>query len=488
MLSDPALLRTRSFVDGAWVAADDARTFAVDNPATGEVVAEVADAGGAETQRAVAAAERALPAWRAKAPAARARILMRWHDLLLAHRDDLAHLMTLEQGKTLAESRGEIAYGASFLDWFAGEARRVYGDVLPTPRSDRRLLVLRQPVGVTAAITPWNFPNAMITRKAGPALAVGCTMVLKPAAETPLSALALAELASRAGVPDGVFNVVCGLDPTPIGEVLTQSPVVRKLTFTGSTAVGKLLLSQCAQTVKRTSMELGGDAPVVVFDDADIGRAVRGAVASKYRNSGQTCISANRLLVHERVHDEFLARLTDAVAAFRVGDGRDPATTHGPLISRKAARKVSDLVATALDEGARAVIGGQPAAEDSCFFAPTILAGVTPDMSLFGTEIFGPVAPVLTFSTEDEAIAMANDTRYGLAAYVYTSDMGRAIRVGEALDYGMVGVNETGISSETIPFGGVKESGIGREGSKYGVDEYLETKYLCLGGLGAASD
>ncbi|MEM6640885.1 MAG: NAD-dependent succinate-semialdehyde dehydrogenase [Pseudomonadota bacterium] len=485
MLKDDNLLRVSSYIDGQWVDADSGDRFAVDNPADGTIVAKVADCGGDETRRAIEAAERALPDWRARSPQVRSAILKRWHALILEHRDDLAMLMTLEQGKTLAEARGEVAYGASFVEWFAEEGRRVYGDVLPTPKSDRRLLVLRQAVGVTAAITPWNFPNAMLTRKAAPALAVGCTMVLKPAAETPLSALALAELAHRAGVPAGVLNVVPGLDPAPIGEALTSSPIVRKLTFTGSTAVGKLLLRQCADTVKRASMELGGNAPVIVFDDADLDRAVRGAVASKYRNSGQVCISANRVLVHKAIHDAFVARFIEAVGGFRLGDGRDAATTHGPMVSERAVSKVDDLVRRTVAEGATAVVGGERSELGPCFYGPTVLTDVQPNMGLFREEIFGPVAPVLTFSDEAEAIRLANDTRYGLAAYVYTNHMGRAMRVGEALEYGMVGINETGISSEVIPFGGVKESGIGREGSKYGLDEYLETKYLCLGGLDA---
>ncbi|MEO1574544.1 MAG: NAD-dependent succinate-semialdehyde dehydrogenase [Pseudomonadota bacterium] len=483
MLNDSDLLRTRGFVGGQWLAADDGRAFDVLNPANGETVAQVADFGARDTERAIDAAEAALPQWRARSPQVRSRILRRWYELVLEHRDDLALLMTLEQGKPLAESRGEVAYGASFIDWFAEEGRRVYGDVLPHAKSDRRLLVLRQPVGVTAAITPWNFPNAMLTRKAAPALAVGCTMVLKPAPETPLSALALAELAARAGVPDGVLNIVPALDPVPVGEVLTGSPKVRKLTFTGSTAVGKQLLRQCADTVKRTSMELGGDAPVIVFADADLDRAARGAAAAKYRNAGQVCISANRILVHTSVHDAFVERLSDAVSRFKLGDGRERGTTVGPLITEKAAQKVDALVRQAVDEGATAAVGGAPSELGPNFYPPTVLTGVTPSMSLLGTEIFGPVAPVMTFESEDEAVAMANDTRYGLAAYLYTSNMGRAMRVSETLEYGMVGVNETGISSEVIPFGGVKESGIGREGSKYGVDEYLETKYLCLGGL-----
>jgi len=481
-LNDSTLLQTQAFIDGQWVNGDNQKTFAVTNPANGEHLADVASVGAAETRRAIDAAERAMQDWKALPAKARSELLERWHDLILENTEDLAVLMTVEQGKTLAESRGEIAYGASYIKWFAEETRRVYGDVLSL-QNDRRGIVIKQPVGVVAAITPWNFPNAMITRKVAPALAVGCAIVLKPAAETPLSALALAELATRAGLPAGLFSVVPGLDAPAIGGEMTSNPTVKKVTFTGSTPVGKLLMKQCADTVKRTSMELGGNAPVIIFDDADLDAAVAGALVSKYRNSGQTCICANRLLVQEGIYDAFVEKLAVAVSEFRLGNGSEADTTHGPVITEKAAADIHAKVKNAIAEGANVVIGGKPSELGSCFYEPTILTNVNDGMRVFREEIFGPVAPVFRFSTEQEAIAMANDTEFGLAAYLFTENMGRIWRVSEAIDYGMVGVNETAISSEVIPFGGVKESGQGREGSRYGLDDYLETKYICIGGL-----
>ncbi len=482
-LNDPGLLKTQAYIDGNWTDGFEGKTFAVTNPANGEHLADVADLGAAETRQAIEAAARAMQEWRALSAAGRSAVLEKWYALLLEHQEDLAILMTAEQGKPMFESRGEVAYGASYLKWFAEEGKRVYGDIIPTPQTDRRGIAIKQPVGVVAAITPWNFPNAMITRKVAPALAVGCGIVLKPAAETPLSALALAELAERAGVPAGLFSVVTGSDAPAIGGEMTSNPTVKKVTFTGSTPVGKLLMRQCADTVKRTSMELGGNAPVIIFDDADLDQAVAGALVSKYRNSGQTCICANRLIVQEGIYDAFVEKLRAAVAEFSIGDGFAADTTHGPLITEKAVRDVHAKVSSAVEEGAKVVIGGEPQAGAGNFYQPTILTDVTPQMRVFREEIFGPVAPIFKFSTEEEAIAMANDTEFGLAAYFYTENMGRMWRVAEGIDYGMVGVNETAISSEVIPFGGVKESGQGREGSKYGLDDYLETKYICMGGL-----
>ena len=481
-LKDPALWRRQAYIDGAWVDADGGATIEVDDPATGRVLGTVPDLGAAETRRAIAAAHAALPGWRARTGKERAAVLRRWYELMIEHQEDLAQLMTAEQGKPLAESRGEIAYAASFIEWFGEEAKRVYGDTIPGHARDKRIVVLKQPIGVCAAITPWNFPAAMITRKAGPALAAGCTMVVKPASQTPYSALALAERGWRAGVPKGVYSCVTGR-ADPIGAELTSNPLVRKLSFTGSTAVGKVLLAQCAATVKKTSMELGGNAPFIVFDDADIDAAVKGAIVSKYRNAGQTCVCANRLLVQAGVHDRFVARLAEAVAAFAVGDGRAPATTIGPLIDARAVAKVEEHVADALAHGARVVVGGRRHAAGANYYMPTVLAGATPAMKVFREETFGPVAPVFRFETEDEAVRLANDTEFGLAAYFYGRDIGRVWRVAEALEYGMVGINEGLVSTEVAPFGGVKESGLGREGSKYGIDEYLELKYLCLGGV-----
>lgn len=481
-LKDAGLFRTEAYINGQWVAGSEGETFAVTNPATGEEIAQVASVSADQTRQAIIAAEQAMQSWRALPAKTRCELLERWYQLVLDNQEDLALLMTAEQGKPLFESRGEVLYGASFLKWFAEEGKRVYGDVLPsTP--DRRSIVIKQPVGVVAAITPWNFPNAMITRKVAPALAVGCAIVLKPAAETPLSALALAELAERAGLPAGLFSVLTTSDAVAVGGEMTSNPTVKKVTFTGSTGVGKLLMKQCADTVKRTSMELGGNAPVIVFDDADLDKAVAGALVSKYRNSGQTCICANRIMVQEGIYDAFVEKFSAAVKEFRIGNGMDETSTHGPVITEKAVQDIHAKVESAVAEGATVVTGGQVSEKGSHFYEPTVLTNVTDQMRLFKEEIFGPVAPIFKFGTEDEAIAMANDTEFGLAAYLYTNDLGCIWRVSEGIEYGMVGVNETAISSEIIPFGGVKESGQGREGSKYGLDDYLETKYICMGGL-----
>jgi succinate-semialdehyde dehydrogenase/glutarate-semialdehyde dehydrogenase len=481
-LKDPALFRQQAYIDGAWLDADGGKTITVDNPATGKSLGTVPKMGGAETRRAIQAANAALPAWRAKTGKERAAVLRRWFELMLEHKDDLATLMTSEQGKPLAESAGEIVYAASFIEWFAEEAKRVYGDTIPGHTADKRIVVIKQPIGVCAAITPWNFPAAMITRKAGPALAAGCTMVLKPASQTPFSALALCELAQRAGIPKGVFSCVTG-SAGDIGGELTANPIVRKLSFTGSTEIGKVLLRQCADTVKKTSMELGGNAPFIVFDDADLDAAVKGALVSKYRNAGQTCVCANRLLVQDSVYDAFVAKLVAAVSAFKVGDGMTAGTTIGPLIDGKAVAKVDEHVQDAVAKGATVAVGGRHHALGANYYEPTVLANATRDMLIFREETFGPVAPVFRFKTEDEAIEMANDTEFGLASYFYGRDIGRIWRVAEALEYGIVGINEGLISTEVAPFGGVKESGLGREGSKYGIDDYLELKYLCMGGL-----
>ncbi len=481
-LKDGRLLRDQCFVDGQWRGADSGATFAVTNPATGETVASVPEMGGAETRAAIEAANRALPAWRARTAGERARILRRWFDLMLDHQEDLAVLMTAEQGKPLAEARGEIAYAASFIEWFAEEGKRTYGDLIPAHQADKRILVSKEPIGVCAAITPWNFPSAMITRKAGPALAAGCTMVVKPAESTPLSAFALAELADRAGIPAGVFNVLTG-DARAVGEEMCANPIVRKLSFTGSTEVGRILMKQCAPTIKKLSLELGGNAPFVVFDDADLDAAVEGAMASKYRNAGQTCVCANRLLVQRGVVDAFADKLASAVGKLKVGNGMEAGVTQGPLIEPAALDKVEELLGDAVAKGARVVCGGRRHSLGGTFFEPTILAGATAGMRLAREEIFGPVAPIFTFDTEAEAIAMANDTEYGLAAYFYTTSLARTMRVSGALEYGIVGVNTGIISTEVAPFGGVKASGLGREGSKYGIEEYLEIKYVCIGGV-----
>jgi succinate-semialdehyde dehydrogenase/glutarate-semialdehyde dehydrogenase len=481
-LKDPSLLRQQCYVDGAWIDADAGGTVEVTNPATAEVIGTVPKLGEAETRRAIEAAAAAFPAWAAKTARERATILRRWNDLMLANVDDLALLMTAEQGKPLAEAKGEVAYAAAFIEWFAEEARRVYGDVIPGHQPDKRLIVLRQPIGVVAAITPWNFPAAMITRKAAPALAAGCTFVCKPAMQTPYSALAMAELAHRAGVPKGVFSVVTG-SATELGAEMTSNPIVRKLTFTGSTEIGKKLMAQCAGTLKKVSLELGGNAPFIVFDDADLDAAVQGAIASKYRNTGQTCVCANRLLVQEGVYDAFVAKLVEAVRQLRVGDGLKGVTEQGPLIDAKAVAKVEEHVADALAKGGRIALGGKRHALGGTFFEPTIITHVTPKMLVAREETFGPVAPIFSFKDEKQAIQMANDTEFGLASYFYTRDIGRAWRVAERLEYGIVGLNSGLISTEVAPFGGVKESGIGREGSKYGILDYTELKYFCIGGI-----
>ena len=478
-LKDQSLLRQACYINGQWVGADSGQKIDVTNPATGEVIATVPYCGTEETRRAIEAADAALPAWKAKKALDRARILRRWYDLMIEHQDDLARLMTLEQGKPLAEAKGEVAYAASYLEWFAEEAKRIYGETIPSPFADRKLVVQREPVGVCAAITPWNFPSAMITRKVGPALAAGCTMVLKPAEQTPLSALALAELAERAGVPAGVFSVVTG-KASLIGGEMTSSEIVRKLTFTGSTPVGRLLMSQCAQTIKKMSLELGGNAPFIVFDDADLDAAVAGAIASKYRNAGQTCVCSNRFLVQSGVYDQFAEKLAAAVAKLKVGNGLEADVTQGPLIDDAAIDKVESLVQDALSKGAKAISGGKRHALGRTWFEPTVLTGVTPAMEVAREEIFGPVAPLFKFDTEEEAIKLANATEYGLAAYFYSRDIGRVWRVGEALEYGMVGINTGAISTEVAPFGGVKNSGLGREGSHHGIEEYTELKYLSM--------
>ena len=483
-LSDPGLMKDRCYLGGEWVAADSGETIPVTDPATGEVLGHVPRMGAAETARAIDAASAAWPAWRARTAKDRSAVLRRWSDLMLANQDDLGALMTLEQGKPLAEAIGEVAYAASFIEWFAEEARRVYGDTIPAPNPDWRIVVTREPVGVTAAVTPWNFPAAMITRKAGPALAAGCPMVVKPATATPLSALALAELAERAGVPAGVFSVITGKS-AEIGREMTSNPVVRKFSFTGSTEIGKQLMEQCAGTVKKVSLELGGNAPFLVFDDADLEAAVAGAVASKFRNMGQTCVCANRVLVQDGVYEEFSARLGQAVSAMKVGNGLDAGVVQGPLIDMAAVEKVEEHIADALDNGARVVVGGNRHPLGGTWFEPTVLADVTPDMKVAREETFGPVAPLFRFEGEGEAVAMANDTEFGLASYFYSRDIGRIWRVSESLEYGMVGVNSGILSAAEAPFGGVKESGIGREGSYQGLDEFLETKYLCMGGVSA---
>lgn len=481
-LNDPSLLRQQAYIDGQWCDADDGAAVAVANPATGERLGSVPHMGAAETRRAIDAAAAAWPAWRRKTAKERAAILRRWSDLMLANADDLALLMTAEQGKPLAESKGEIAYAASFFEWFGEEAKRIAGDTLASPWPDRRIVVTKEPVGVCAAITPWNFPSAMITRKVGPALAAGCPIVLKPSELTPYSALALAVLAERAGVPQGVFSVVTG-DAQAIGGEMTANPAVRKLSFTGSTAVGRLLMQQCAPTVKKLSLELGGNAAFVVFDDADLDAAVEGAIASKYRNAGQTCVCANRIYVQDGVYEAFTEKLVAAVGKLKVGNGLDAGVNQGPLINDKAVLKVEQHIADALAKGARVAAGGARHALGHSFFQPTVLAGVTSEMLVAREETFGPLAPLFRFSTEEEVIAMVNNTEFGLASYFYARDIGRVWRVAEAIETGMVGVNTGLISNEIAPFGGVKQSGLGREGSKYGIDDYLVVKYICMGGL-----
>ena len=481
-LKDPTLLRTQCFIDGRWCDADNGEILTVTNPATGEIIGTVPKMGAAETRRAIEAANTAYPAWRARTAAERSSLLRRWFDLLLENQEDLAVIMTAEQGKPLAEARGEITYAASFIEWFAEEGKRVYGDTIPQHQSDKRIVVLKEPIGVCAAITPWNFPAAMITRKAGPALAVGCPMVVKPASLTPFSALALAELAARAGVPAGVFSVVTGASGA-IGGEMTRNPLVRKLTFTGSTEIGKLLMVQCAGTVKKLALELGGNAPFIVFDDADLDAAVEGAIVSKYRNTGQTCVCTNRLLVQDGVYEAFTTKLVAAVMKLKVGDGLTGDVQQGPLIDMNAVEKVEEHIADAVAKGARVICGGKRHELGRTFFEPTVLADVTSDMTVAREETFGPVAPLFRFSTEEEATRMANDTEFGLAAYFYTRDIGRVWRVAEAVEYGIVGINTGLISTTVAPFGGMKESGFGREGSKYGVDDFLEIKYLCMGGI-----
>jgi succinate-semialdehyde dehydrogenase/glutarate-semialdehyde dehydrogenase len=481
-LTDSTLFRQQCYVDGAWVSAPSGATLNVDNPATGEIVGTVPKFGAAETRKAIEAAHRALPEWRNKTAKERAAVLRRWYDLMIANQEDLARLMTTEQGKPLVESRGEAIYAANFLEWFGEEAKRVYGDTIPGHQPDKRIVVIKQPIGVVACITPWNFPLAMITRKAGPAIAAGCTVVLKPASQTPFSALALAELAERAGVPKGVFNVVTG-SAADIGGELTANPIVRKVSFTGSTEVGKVLMRQSASTVKKLSLELGGNAPFIVFDDADLDAAVEGAIASKYRNTGQTCVCVNRIYVQEGVYDAFAAKLAEAVKQLKPASGLEPGATQGPLIDDKAVAKVEEHIQDALSRGAKVVVGGRRHALGGRFFEPTVLADVATDALMAREETFGPVAPLFRFATEEEAVALANNTEFGLAAYFYGRDIGRVWRVAEALESGMVGINTGLISTEVAPFGGVKESGLGREGSKYGIEEFLEVKYLCLGGI-----
>jgi len=479
-LRDPKLFRQACYVDGAWVSGR--ATIDVDNPATGEIIGTVPKLSASDARAAIDAAARALPGWRGKTAKERANAMRRWFELMMVNQDDLATLMTTEQGKPLAESRGEVVYGASFLEWFGEEAKRVYGDTIPGPSADKRVVVVKEPIGVVACITPWNFPLAMITRKAGPAIAAGCTVVLKPASQTPFSALALAELAERAGIPKGVLNIVTG-SATEIGGELTSNPIVRKLSFTGSTEVGKILMAQCAGTVKKMSLELGGNAPFIVFDDADLDAAVEGAIASKYRNTGQTCVCANRLLVQSGVYDRFAQKLADAVKKLKPASGLEEGATQGPLIDDRAVEKVESHISDAIAKGAKVLLGGKRHARGGRFFEPTILTGVTPAMAVAREETFGPVAPLFKFDGEADAIAMANDTEFGLAAYFYGRDIGRIWRVAEALEYGIVGINTGIISTEVAPFGGVKESGIGREGSKYGLEEFLEIKYLCMGGI-----
>ena len=483
-LDNNALLRDAAYIDGEWRSARSGERFTVKNPATGDVIAEVADLAEDDVTEAIEAANRAWGPWRAKTAKERAALMRRWYELMIAAQDDLAQLMTAEQGKPLTESKGEVAYGASFIEWFAEEGKRIYGDVIPTNAHGRRLIVIKEPVGVVAAVTPWNFPNAMITRKVGPALAAGCPIVVKPAQLTPLSALALAELAHRAGIPKGVFNVVPSTKSSRIGKVLTEHPLVRKFSFTGSTEVGKQLMRQCASTVKKVSLELGGNAPFLVFDDADLDEAVKGAMASKFRNMGQTCVCANRFLVQDRVYDAFAEKLSKAVAGLKVGDGMQPGIEQGPLINMAAVEKVEDLLQDAAGKGAHVVVGGKRHPLGGTFFEPTIVRDVTRDMAFAREEIFGPVVTLFRFKEDADGIRMANDTEYGLASYFYARDVGRIFRVMEGLEYGIVGVNEGIISTEVAPFGGMKQSGIGREGSKYGIEPFLEIKYVAMGGLG----
>ncbi len=484
-LKDPQLFRTQAYVDGAWADAEGGKTFAVSNPATGEALAAVPDMGATETRRAIEAADRAWPAWRAKTAKERHAILLKWFNLMMQNQEDLAQILTAEQGKPLTEARGEIAYGASFIEWFAEEGKRAYGDVVPSHMADRRVLVTKEPIGVSAMITPWNFPNAMITRKAAPALAAGCTVVLKPAEQTPLSALAMAELAERAGIPQGVLNIITGSGASApaIGQELCANPTVRKLSFTGSTEVGRILMRQSADTIKKLSLELGGNAPFIVFDDADLDAAVEGAIASKYRNAGQTCVCANRIYVQDGVYDAFAAKLAEKVKGFKVGAGTESGVVIGPLIDEQGMKKVEQHVSDALGKGAKVMLGGKRHAKGGLFFEPTVITGVTPEMIVSFEETFGPVAPLIRFKSEDDAIKLANNTEFGLAGYFYSRDVGRIFRVAEKMETGMVCVNSGILSTEIAPFGGVKQSGLGREGSKYGIDEYLEVKYVLIAGL-----
>ena len=481
-LKDPSLFRQQCYVDGAWVDADDGGTIEVDNPADNSVVGTIPKMGAAETRRAIEAANDAYPDWRARTGKERAAILRKWYELVMENQEDLAVLMTTEQGKPLAESMGEIVYGASFIEWFAEEAKRISGDTIPQHQHDKRIVVIKEPVGVVASITPWNFPNAMITRKCAPALAAGCTVVAKPATQTPYSAFALAELAERAGIPKGVLNIVSGAS-SEIGGEMTSNPIVRKLSFTGSTEIGKLLMEQCAGTVKKMSMELGGNAPFIVFDDADIDSAIVGAMQSKYRNAGQTCVCANRIFAQDGIYDRFTGKLAEASAALKVGNGLEEGISTGPLIDIRAVEKVETHIQDAVAKGARVVVGGGRHSNGGNFFEPTVLADVTPEMIVSKEETFGPLAPVYRFETDEDVVKMANDTEFGLAAYFYTRDVGRVWKVAEQLEYGIVGINSGIISTEIAPFGGMKESGIGREGSKYGIDEFVEVKYLCMGDI-----
>ena len=483
MLKNTKLLKAHGYINGEWVGDNTESRFEVTNAYTNEVISTLPEMGKKETNDAIEAANIAWPNWRSKTAKERAAILKKWFDLIMENQEDLAILMTAEQGKPIAEARGEVGYGASFIEWFAEEGKRTYGDVIPTPSNDRRIIVIKQPIGVVASITPWNFPIAMITRKCAPALAAGCPVVIKPASETPLSALAIAELADQAGIPKGVLNVVVGTKASEIGTALTDSPIVRKLSFTGSTAVGKILTRNCADTMKKVSMELGGNAPFIVFDDADLDSAVSGALISKFRNTGQTCVCSNRILVQEGIYDEFVTRLAEEVKTLNVGNGMEDGINQGPLISQKALDKVKDHISDAIDRGAVIVAGGKPHQSGGTMFEPTVISNVDSSMKVASEETFGPLAPIFKFSTEQEAIDMANDTEFGLASYFYTSNVNRIWRVSEALEYGMVGVNEGVISNEVAPFGGVKESGLGREGSHYGIDDFLELKYICMGGL-----
>ena len=483
MLHNNSLLKTAGYINGQWIGNESANRFDVKNAYSQDLLCTLPEMGAEETNNAIEAANNAWPAWRGKTAKERAAILMNWFNLIVENTEDLAKLMTLEQGKPLAEARGEVAYGSSFIQWFAEEGKRTYGDIIPTPSNDRRILAIKQPIGVVAAITPWNFPIAMITRKCAPALAAGCPVVIKPAAETPLSALALAELADQAGIPAGIINVVVGTNAREIGGALTDSPIVRKLSFTGSTAVGKILTRNCADTMKKVSMELGGNAPFIVFDDADLDKAIAGVMASKYRNTGQTCVCTNRILAQEGIYDQFVKKLSEAVKSLQVGNGLDDGTSQGPLINMAAVEKVEEHIEDAVSKGGMIVSGGKRHEKGGTLFEPTVIANATIEMKVAKEETFGPLAPVFKFSSEEEAIRMANDTEFGLASYFYTNDIGRVWRVSEALEYGMVGVNEGVISNEVAPFGGIKESGLGREGSHYGIDDFLELKYICMGGL-----